>query len=345
MKKINLWLWLFLSIWFSACSGENREKLYLYNWSDYMGKDIISGFEKETGIKVVLDYFDSNEAMFAKLKAGAQGYDITFPTTYMVEIMRHEGMLEELDKTRLKNLGNLDPAYLSLTTDPNLHYALPYMVSATGIGYLESKLGPLEHVSWDAFANSRFRGKMTMLNDIRETLGAALKYLGYSYNSVSPRELEEAGDLLIDWKGNLAKFENDQYKNGLASGEFFLCHGYSGDILQYAAEREDLRFIIPDEGSSISIDNMVILKSARNKEAAYAFLDYMLRPEVAAANMEALSYLAPNKAAYPLVSQKLRENPGVFLPANVLDKMEILLDPGKDNPLYYKVWEEVKAAE
>lgn len=310
-----------------------------------MDEDLIDHFEKETGIRVVLDYFDSNEAMFAKLKAGVQGYDIVFPTSYMAELMHQQGMLEELDKTRLKNLGNLDPDYLSLTIDPDLNHSIPYMLSVTGIGYLEGKTGALEQISWDAFGKPEFKGKMTMLNDIRETLGAALKYLGYSYNSRSPRELEEARDLLIRWKRNLAKFENDQYKNGLASGEFYLCQGYSGDILQYKADRDDLKFIIPKEGSSVSIDNMVMLKSAKHKDAAYAFLDYMLRPESAAANMEALHYLAPNKAAYPLVSPELRNNPAVFLPEHLREKMEILLDLGEDNALYYKVWEELKAIE
>ncbi len=330
---------------FLSCSSGKKETLYLYNWSDYIDEDLVKEFTKETGIKVVTDYFDSNESMFAKLKSGAGGYDIVFPTSYMAEIMMKNGMLQELDHDRLSNLGNLDPRFLNLNSDSKMDYSVPYMVSTTGIGYLESVTGEIDSISWDVFGDSRFAGKMTMLNDVRETIGAALKYLGYSYNSTSVKELEEARDLLIKWKKNLAKFENDQYKNGLVSGEFSVSQGYSGDILQVQEEQEDLRFIIPREGTSISIDNMVILKDARNPEAAYAFIDYMLRPEVAAANTAYVWYLAPNLPSYELLDQEILEDPAVFLDDAVIDTSEILLDLGDDNALYSRIWDEIKSAE
>jgi len=291
-----------------------------------------------------MDYFDSNESMFAKLKAGADGYDIVFPTSYMVEIMNNEGMLESLDHSRLENLSNLDPVFLGLNPDSALEYSVPYMISTTGIGFLAEDLGEVDTLSWGIFGDSAYAGKMTMLNDVRETLGAALKYLGYSYNSRNPAELEEAGELLIRWKANLAKFDSDQYKTGLVSAEFKAAQGYSGDILQLQEEREDLRFIIPKEGTSISVDNMVILKTSKNKEAAYAFIDYMLRPEVAARNMEYVWYLAPNRPAYDLVAPEVRNDPAVFIAPEVVSNSEILLDLGEDNALYNRVWDEVKSA-
>jgi len=283
--------------------------------------------------------------MFAKLKSGADGYDIVFPTSYMAEIMRKNGMLEDLDHSRFQNLSNLDPRFLALNPDSAMAYSIPYMVSTTGIGYLETETGELDSLSWDVFADSRFAGKMTMLNDVRETIGAALKYLGYSYNSRSVKELEEARDLLIKWKSNLAKFENDQYKNGLVSGEFSVSQGYSGDILQVQEEQEDLMFIIPREGTSISIDNMVLLRNARHKDAAYAFMDYMLRPEVAAANTAYVYYLAPNLEAYKILDQEILDDPAVFLSEQVIEKSEILLDLGEDNALYSRIWDEIKSAE
>lgn len=328
----------------SGCSSGEKKTLYLYNWSDYIDEELVEAFTEETGIKVISDYFDSNESMYAKLRSGTDGYDIVFPTSYMVEIMRTGDMLEDLDHSKLSNLENLDPKFTSLSVDDQMEYSVPYMVSTTGIGYLGDELGELESLSWDIFGNPEYAGKMTMLNDVRETLGAALKYLGYSYNTRSESELEEAGDLLIQWKRNLAKFENDQYKNGLASSEFIVSQGYSGDILQVQEEREDLLFIIPEEGTSISVDNMVILKSAKNKDGAYAFINFMLRPEVAAKNIEYVYYLAPNTEAYKLLDDEILEDPAVFISDEVIEKSEILLDLGDDNILYNRVWDRVKSA-
>lgn len=327
----------------SGCFSGEKKNLYLYNWSDYIDEELVQAFTEETGIKVISDYFDSNESMYAKLRSGADGYDIVFPTSYMVEIMRAGDLLEDLDHSKLGNLNNLDPKFISLSVDNSMAYSVPYMVTTTGIGYLESELGDIESLSWDIFGDPAYAGKMTMLNDVRETLGAALKYLGYSYNTRSETELEEAGDLLIQWKKNLAKFENDQYKNGLVSAEFIVSQGYSGDILQVQEEREDLLFIVPEEGTSISIDNMVILKSARNKDEAYAFIDYMLRPDVAAKNIEYVYYLAPNKEAYKLLDDEILDDPAVFISDEVIENSEILLDLGEDNALYNRVWDRVKS--
>lgn len=328
----------------SGCSSGEKKSLYLYNWSDYIDEELVTAFTEETGIKVITDYFDSNESMYAKLRSGADGYDIVFPTSYMVEIMEAGDMLQDLDHAKLPNLKNLDPKFTALSVDAAMEYSVPFMVSTTGIGYLGSELGELDNLSWDIFSNPAYAGKMTMLNDVRETLGAALKYLGYSYNSRSVSELEEAGDLLIEWKRNLAKFENDQYKNGLVSSEFTVSQGYSGDILQVQEEREDLLFIIPQEGTSISIDNMVILKNAKNQGEAYAFIDYMLRPEVAAQNIEYVYYLAPNIEAYKLLDEEILEDPAVFISDEVIENSEILLDLGDDNALYTRVWDRVKSA-
>ncbi len=327
-----------------GCSKENNRKLYLYNWSDYIDEELVDAFSEETGIQVVTDYFDSNESMYAKLRSGADGYDIVFPTSYMVEIMNGSGMLQTIDHSKLSNMENIDRKFTALSVDKDMEYSVPYMISTTGIGYLSSELGEIDSMSWDIFASTGYASKMTMLNDVRETIGAALKYLGYSYNSRSEAELTEARDLLISWKRNLAKFENDQYKNGLVSGEFTISQGYSGDILQVQEEREDLQFIVPKEGTSISIDNMVILKSAKNRDEAYEFINYMLRGDVAAANIEYVYYLAPNTEAYGLLSEEILNDPAVFITDEVLEHSEILLDLGPDNELYSRIWDEIKSA-
>ena len=328
---------------FSGCSKKDSNVLYIYNWSDYIDEKLVEEFTEKTGIKVISDYFDSNESMYAKLKAGASGYDIVFPTSYMVEIMNKSGMILDMDHSKIPNIKNIDSKFTALSPDSGMKYSIPYMISTTGIGYLDSKTDQ-EELSWDIFADPRFKGRMTMLNDVRETVGAALKYLGYSYNSVDTKELEEAGDLLIKWKKNLAKFENDQYKNGLVSGEFYISQGYSGDILQVQEENEDILFAVPKEGTSISVDNMVILKDSENVENAYKFINYLLEGEVAARNIEYVYYLAPNTEAYKLLSSEILEDPAVFITDEVINGSEILLDQGDNNILYSRVWDRVKAA-
>ncbi|MFU8780098.1 MAG: spermidine/putrescine ABC transporter substrate-binding protein, partial [Kiritimatiellia bacterium] len=190
----------------------------------------------------------------------------------------------------------------------------------------------------------RFAGRMTMLNDMRETIGAALMYLGYSINSIDETELGKARDVVIGWKRNLAKFENEQYKTGLAAGEFFVVHGYSGDIIQVAEDNENIVFFLPAEGFSIARDDMCIPRDARSPELAHAFINFLHRPEIAAQNMEWVAYLCPNKAAYELVNEELRENPAVFLPEELMDEAEVMIDLGENIALYTAIWDQIKAA-
>ena len=326
----------------AGCSG--KQELYVYNWSDYINEDLVVQFEKEHNCRIVMDYFDSNETMFAKLKAGATGYDVVFPSGYMVQIMAREGLLESLDRTKLPNLANIDPKYVGFSLDEHFEYSVPYMISNTGLGYLASRVDGDFEPSWFVFGDSRYAGRMTMLNDMREAIGAALKSLGYSINTVNPAELEEAKDLLIRWKRNLAKFEADQYKNGLVSEEFFIVQGYSGDLYQTMEENEDIVYAIPKEGTSLACDNIVILKTSEHKDLAYAFLNFLLDGEVAAANMEYVYYLAPNTAAYPFLSDELKAEEPILMPDSIIANCEVIQDLGEGNALYSAVWDEVKAA-
>jgi spermidine/putrescine transport system substrate-binding protein len=186
---------------------------------------------------------------------------------------------------------------------------------------------------------------MTMLNDMRETLGAALKSLGFSLNTKSDRELAAARDVVIRWKKNLAKFENEQYKTGLASGEFLLVHGYSGDILQVQEENEDIVFAVPKEGTSISCDDLVVPKGAKSVELAHRFINFLHDPNVAAENTEFIAYLCPNRPSYQFLGDDIMKNPAIFLDPEIRAKSEIIDDLGEDNVKYTRVWDEIKAAE
>jgi len=230
-----------------------------------------------------------------------------------------------------------------MTADREMRYSVPYMLTTTGIGYLKSRVAGFEP-SWSVFDRAALKGRMTMLNDMRETIGAALKSLGYSLNTRSEAELAQARDVVIRWKRNLAKFENEQYKTGLGSGEFFVAHGYSGDVFQAQAENEDIGFAVPREGTSLSSDDLVIPKGAKEAALAHAFINFLHDPKVAAENSNFIAYLCPNKPSYPFLDRELRENPAVFLPPALRAKCEVIEDLGADNAKYTRTWDEIKAA-
>jgi spermidine/putrescine transport system substrate-binding protein len=332
-------LGLAATLW-AGCA--RKPALHVYIWSDYIDPEIVKEFEARHGCRVVMDYYDSNETLYAKLRAGGTGYDVVFPSSYMVNVMRQQDMLLSLDLAKLPNAKHLDPAMKRFTMDPDHRYSLPYMLGTTGIGYLKSKV-PDFKPTWKTFAQSAHAGRMTLLNDMRETLGAALKALGHSLNTTNQAELAAAGDLARQWKKNIAKFESEQYKNGLISGEFLVVHGYSGDVMQTMEENKDVAYAVPEEGASVALDDMAILKTAPRPDLAHAFLNYLHEPAVAARNIEFVYYLCPNLEAYKRVSEEVRSNPSIFLAPQVMERCEVIVDLGAANALYTKVWDAVKA--
>jgi spermidine/putrescine transport system substrate-binding protein len=323
--------------------GRAKPTLSVYTWSDYIKPDLVRRFEREHACRVVLDTFESNEAMYAKLKAGASGYDLLTPSSYMVSLMYGQGMLRKLDHGLLPNLVHVDPEYLKMAVDGEMGHSVPYMLVVSGIAYLEGRVKDVVP-SWRMFGRTDLRGRMTMFNDMRETIGAALKTLGYSINTTSQGELAEAEDLLLEWKKNLAKFDNEQYKIGLASGEFLLVHAWNGDVFQVRRENPDVRFFVPEEGTIISCDDLVIPADARQVALAHAFINFLHDPAVAAENTRFIYYLCPNKDSYPLLPPEIRDNPGIFIRPDLWQKSEMIADIGAANALYIKVWDRLKSA-
>jgi spermidine/putrescine transport system substrate-binding protein len=340
MKKLALVLCTALL----AFGCARKPTLFIYNWTDYMSPDLIPQFEKEFNCKVVLDFYDSNEAMFAKIKAGGSGYDVIFPSTYMVSMMRQQGMLQPLDIAQIPNAKHIDPLILNLTGDPEMKFSVPYMSGPTGIGYRKSRVTDFEP-TWGMFDRPAYKGRITMLNDMREAIGAALKFLGYSYNSIDDAELEKAFEVVVRWKANIAKFESDQYKNGLVSAEFLMTQGFSGDVLQVIAESDDIGFAVPREGTSVATDEMVIPASSTQVGLAHEFINFMHRPEVAAANTEFVHYRCPNTAAYALLAPEIRNDAAIFLPDEILKRCEVIKDLGENNAKFVRIWDRIKAAE
>ncbi len=318
--------------------------LHIYNWSEYLNPDLITAFEEQYDCRVKQDYFDSNEALYAKLKAGAGGYDLIFPSSYMVSIMAEQGMLQELNHDLIPNLKHIDRSFLKLTEDRDMKYSVQYMVGSTGIGYIDGRV-EMDEPSWAIFANEEYAGRMTLLNDMREVIGAALKYLGYSLNTTDEAQLDEAAEVAIAWKKNIAKYESEQYKNGLVSLEFLVSQGYSGDVMQGMEENEDIAYVIPKEGTSLYSDDMAIPVGAENAELAHAFINFLHEPENAASNTDFVWYLCPNTASYEFLSEEVKEDPAVFLDPEVVAKSEVIRDLGEENAKYVKVWDRIKAAQ
>ena len=330
----------------SGC-GPAKPELHIYTWSDYIANEVIAKFEKENNCVVKVDTFDSNEAMFAKLKAGSSGYDIIMPSSYQIPVMVKNGMLQKLDHSKLPNVRkNFDKSYGSSILDPSFAYNVPYAVTYTGFAYRKDKIGDAPIDSWKVFETAALKGRMSLLSDMRETIGGGLKALGYSLNSTKKEEIDAAVKKVIEWKRNIAKFDNEQYKTAVASSEWFVGLGYSSDIIQIMLDDENVGFSLPKEGFTIAFDEMVISADSKQVELAHKFINFCYDPDVAAANMSEVCSPMPIAAAFPKLDEKLRKL--MVLDAATLARGEVLRD-FDDQPevrkMYVDAWDRVKAGE
>ncbi len=342
------------AIAFAGC--EKKPELHLYTWSDYIAPDIIEAFEKEHGCRIIVDTFDSNETMYAKLKAGGTGYDIITPSSYLVELMAREGLIQELDHSKIPNVRkNFDPSFASQILDSSFKYNVPYAVTYTGFCYAKDKIPEgVDIASWSVLSNPLFKGKITLLDDIREVIGAGLMSLGYSVNSVNPEEVAKAVEVVLGWRTNVRKFDAESYKNEVASGATWIGQGYSTDATQVilgdedegVEARDDIGFALPKEGFSIAFDEMVLSKTAPNAELAYMFMDYLYDGEVAKENMEYIMGPTPVKPGIDALDEDYRKlivlAPEVVANGQVIRSIDSI--PGAME-LYNKAWDKIKATE
>jgi spermidine/putrescine transport system substrate-binding protein len=324
--------------------GPEEKKLNFYNWADYVAKSTIPNFEKRTGIQVTEDYFSSNEELLGKLQGGATGYDVIVPSDYTVSIMDKSELLQPLDKSKIPNFKNVAERFMDPPYDPNNEYSAPYQWGTTGILYNKKEIGQLEE-SWEPMWDPEFKGRIAMLNDPRETPGAALYKLGYSVNATSDEQLAEAEAELKKQKPLLrGYFDSTQNRPLVLNGDILLGHVFSGDAFFAMSESDDLDYIIPKPGATIWTDNMVIPAGAEHPDNAHKFINYILDAKVGAQLTNYTYYNTPNEAALPMIDKALKEYPGYTLTPEVYDRLEVIDDVGEATRKYADLFTAVKSS-
>jgi len=348
----------------TAYGASSSDKvLLIYNWSDYMPADILRDFEKESGIKIVYDVFDSNEVLEAKLFAGNTGFDIVVPSAspFLARQIK-AGVYHPLDKSKLSNYKNLDKNLLEKLAhaDPDNQYGIPYMWGTTGIGYNVDKVAAAlgKNVtldSWDILFKPENIAKLkqcgvAILDAPSEVLSIALNYLGKDPNSTNVDDYQnDAQKLLMGMRPYVTYFHSSQYINDLANGDICIALGWSGDVLQAAKRAKEsgkgvkVNYVLPKEGTVIFIDTMVIPKDSEHIDNAYTFFDYMMRPDVIAKASNYLSYANGNAASLPLVSPAIRNNPNIYPPAGINEKLYSMnIMPPRVERIMTRTWITIK---
>jgi spermidine/putrescine transport system permease protein len=316
--------------------------LNVYIWSDYLPQTTLRRFEERHGVRVNLDLYDSNEALLAKLETGRVDYDVICPSTYVVEVLKKRDALLPLDRSALPHFENLDPRFVDQPHDPGNRLSIPYLVGFTGIAYDRKKVEAVD--SWDALWDRRYAGRILMLDDPREALGAALKREGLSVNTIDPEPLRRAQAALLRQKPLVRAYNSTSFDDALLARDVWIAQGWSGQFAKVIEQDGDLAFVVPQEGSAVFLDNLAIPRSAPHPKLAHAFLDFTLEAEVAAEIATQMKYTTPNRAAHALLPPAVRSNPAIFPPADVLSRVELMRDLGDATVLYDRLWTEVKAA-
>lgn len=329
----------------SAATGSGT--LHVYTWADYTNDELIVAFKEQTGIDVIVDIYDSNETMLAKMQAGGgDAYSIIYPSDYMVQEMIALAMLTELDKDRLQGLENIFDKWQSPVYDPDNTFSVPFAWGTTGLLYNSEIISDVPE-DWDYLWDNKdqLARRITLLDDVRETMGAVLKSLGYSYNSTDPAEIEEAFNRLTELKPALASFMSFGFEDGLLGGDLSMVMAYSVDALSSIDEDDRLEYVIPNSGSSVWTDTMVIPKTAPDIDAAYQWISFNLDPAIAQLNTETLFNATPNKVAYDNLSEEFTGNTDLFPPQDILARCEGIAPlPEETSALLDEYWTRVTSA-
>lgn len=330
----------------SGCGKGSGEKVYVYNWGEYIDPEVPKEFEAKTGIKVIMDYYEQNEEMYPKIKANAVQYDVVCPSDYMIQKMIDEDLLAEINYDNVPNIANIDPAYLKSAEDfdPGNKYSVPYCWGTLGILYNKTMVdGPID--SWSAIFDEKYSGNILMIDSVRDAFGIALAYLGYDINTTDEPQLNEARDLLKKQYPLVQAYVVDQVRDKMIGGEAALGVIYSGEAIYTKRENPDLEYVVPKEGSNVWIDAWVIPKNCRNKENAEAFINFICDGEIALKNFEFITYSTPNKIAREnIADEDIKNSPVAFPDQATLDRCRTFRYLGEEiEALYITKWNEVKS--
>jgi len=332
-----------LALALSSQSAAAEGKLNIYNWGDYINPEVLTRFTEDTGIEVTLDTYGSNEEMLAKIQAGATGYDIVFPSVHVRDIMQKLGLLYDAKVNTLKGFENIDPANMRSLVDPESSFCLPYAWGAVGVFYNKAEAGEIK--SWDDFFALPDKGKkITMLDDLRETIGVALIMNEHSVNTTDSDELKQAEAWLLERKDKVSAYSYD-IVSLVQSGDIAAAHWYVGATLYTLEEPDKLGFVIPEEGATMYQEDICVLDTAPNKDSAIRFMEFYMQPEMAALNTVQQVNGTANVPARDLLSPELRANPNTNPPPEVIAKLQIFEDLGEDLRKYNSVWTKVRTAQ
>lgn len=339
------WMLLLLcALWFfpvAVCTG--KEKLYIYNWTEYLPQEIIQEFERETGITVVYSTYENNEAMYAKIRLmGGRGYDLIFPSTYFVHKMRKQGLLAKIDHSRLPNFKYLDPRFLDKPYDPGNMYSIPYIWGSTGLIFNKDHVKPENMTSWKDLWRPEFRNRLVMNDDLREVLGMGLMVNGYSINDTDPSHIEKAYESIRKLLPNILVFSGDSPKQPMLNLETWAGMSWNGEAYMAHQENPAISYAYPKEGAIFWLDSMAIPKKARNVHAAHKFINFILKPESAVRICKELGFSLPNAAAKKIMPPSLANNPMIFPSEADVEKGEFQMDVGDAILVYERFWERLK---
>ncbi len=338
--------WRLAQVRANSSTSDRSDQLYIYTWTQYTDKQLLKTFSSQTGMKVLADVYDSNDVMLAKLQAGGgSAYSIIYPSDYMVQKMVDKGLLTAINHDRLIGLENLFPRFSNPIYDPNNRYSIPFNWGTTGFIYNSEKLKePPE--DWDYLWQNqdKLNKRMTLLNDVREVMGAVLRMLGYSYNSKNELEIKQAYDKLKVLKPAIAAFDTDAWQNQILGGDLVLAMCYSADAVKIAKENPKFKYVIPRSGSSLWTDTIVIPKTAPNMAGAYAWINMILQPEVAAEISQRLNIATPNSSGFEQLPKRIKNNPNLFPQESLLANCERISPVGEFEEVYDRYWTQLTSS-
>ncbi|MBO4897248.1 MAG: ABC transporter substrate-binding protein [Clostridia bacterium] len=343
MKKIALLLSIaMLALILPGC-GSSKTKLYVYNWGEYIDESVISDFEaKYPDIKVIYETFETNEDMYTKIKPGDDCYDVLIPSDYMIGRLIDEDMLEKLNFENIPNYSYIDDKYKAWDYDPTNEYSVPYMWGVLGILYDTTKVQE-DTFTWNTLFDPKYKNQVLMKDDSRDTLGIALKSLGYSMNSTDENELKEAENKLLEHKDNYFGIVGDEGMDMMVEGDAPLAVMYSGDAARCISENENLAFAIPEDGTNYFVDAMVIPKNAKHKKEAELFINFMCETDTALKNVEEINYSTPHTGAYEQLDAE-RRNSFQYPGEDVLKAADVYNYLGSKEKLRSEIWNDYTAS-